>query len=96
MKKIALAALIATTLAMPSHAQMGPAAGGGDYGTICTHSGSNVLLRAGAGQKFAIRAKMPSGSDVVVLSSTVGGDGLTWHKVRYGKKIGFVRYDYVC
>lgn len=65
-------------------------------GYICTHTGSNVMLRSGAGKNFRIVARMPSGSYVNVLNSTYGRDGMVWYRVNYNGRVGFARADYVC
>lgn len=65
-------------------------------GQACTHSGGTLNLRLGAGQNFQKVANIPHGADLAVLDSVGAKDGFTWYKVRFGKKVGFVRSDYVC
>lgn len=65
-------------------------------GVVCTHTGSNVMLRSGAGQNFRVVARMPSGAYVNVLNSVRGRDGMTWYRVNYYGRVGFARADYIC
>lgn len=74
---------------------VGPAYTGGAYGYVCTHEGSNVMLRAGAGQNHKVLARMPSGSDVAVVGERSVG-GWTWYKVKFGRTTGWARADYIC
>lgn len=74
---------------------VGPA-GNALTGKACTHSGGTLNLRAGAGQNFKKVANVPHGTDLLVLESVGAKDGFTWYQVRFGKKVGFVRSDYVC
>lgn len=65
-------------------------------GYVCTHTGSNVMLRAGAGKNFRVVARMPSGAYVNVLNSVRGRDGMVWYRVNYYGSVGFTRADYIC
>lgn len=87
--------LIASAVVMQSPANaLGPAAKVSNY--ACTNSGDNLILRSGPGQKFKKLAGIPDGSALTVLDEVTGGDGMSWYKVKFGKRIGYVRYDYVC
>lgn len=91
------ATLVIATLAMQSPANaLGPAANTTQTGFACTNSGGNVILRAGPGQKFAKLMGVGHGAGVVVLDEVTGRDGMTWYKVKVGKKVGYMRYDFVC
>lgn len=96
--KSLLMATVATgifALSMSAHA-VGPAYNGGStYGYVCTHQGSNVMLRSGPGQKYKVLARMPSGSDVSVIGEREVG-GWLWYKVKYGRNVGWARHDYIC
>lgn len=99
LKKFAVTAtLFATAIAMQSPANaLGPAAGSSyQTGYACTNSGGNLILRAGPGQQFAKLMGLKHGTDLTVLDEVSGKDGLSWYKVKVGKRIGYVRYDYVC
>lgn len=65
-------------------------------GQACTHSGGTLNLRSDAGQTFTKIDNIPHGTDLIVLDNVGAKDGFTWYKVRFGKKVGFVRSDYVC
>ncbi|WP_083101681.1 SH3 domain-containing protein [Faucicola atlantae] len=78
----------------PAHA-LGPA-GRVNSGYACTNSGSNLILRAGPGQQFAKLNGIRYGTSLPILNSATGRDGMLWYKVRFGKRVGWVRYDYVC
>lgn len=95
-KLLTASAVIAAAFAIQTPAQaLGPAAA---YATgyACTNSGGNLILRAGPGQKFAKLTGLRHGTDLVILDEVSGRDGFSWYKVRVGKRIGYVRYDYVC
>lgn len=86
----------AVTLQSPANA-LGPAATSAvQTGYACTNSGGNVILRAGPGQNFAKLLGVGHGAGVVVLSEYTGRDGMSWYKVKVGKRIGYMRYDFVC
>lgn len=74
---------------------LGPAAGA-ESCYACTHSGGSLILRAGPGQKFKKLAGIPYGTTLPIIDSVDGKDGFIWYKVRYGKRIGYARSDYVC
>lgn len=74
---------------------LGPAASVAN-GYVCTHSGGTLNMRSGAGQNFKVVAKLKHGTDVSVIDSRAARDGMEWYKVRAGKSVGWVRYDYVC
>ena len=97
-KYASAAAVLVAALVMQSPANaLGPAAGGGyQTGYACTNSGGNLILRAGPGQNFAKLMGIGHGVQLVVLDEISGRDGFSWYKVRVGKRIGYVRYDYVC
>lgn len=99
LKKLAVTTtLCVATMMMQSPANaLGPAAGGGyQTGYACTNSGGNLILRAGPGQNFAKLMGIAHGVQLVVLDEIAGRDGMTWYKVKIGKHVGYVRYDYVC
>lgn len=93
--KFAAATVLGGLLSMSAHA-LGPAANGGYTGYACTNSGGALNMRSNAGQKFKVVAKLSHGTDLVILDSKTASDGMEWYKVRAGKRIGWVRYDYVC
>ena len=95
-KTIAAVTVLAAAIMMQSPANaMGPA-GRVNSGYACTNSGSNLILRAGPGQQFAKLSGIKYGTILPVIDSATGRDGMLWYKVRHGKRIGWVRYDYVC
>lgn len=99
LKKLATATtVLAAAMLMQSPANaLGPAAGGGHQtGYACTNSGGNLILRAGPSQKSKKLAGIEHGTDIVVLDEVSGKDGFAWYKVRVGKRVGYVRYDFVC
>lgn len=98
LKKLAAATtLVAAMVAMQSPANaLGPAAKAVETGYACTNSGGNVILRAGPGQNFAKLMGVGHGAGVVVLDEVTGRDGMSWYKVKVGKKVGYMRYDFVC
>lgn len=90
-------ALAVSMVAMQSPANaLGPAAVSVQTGYACTNSGGNVILRAGPGQNFAKLMGIGHGAGVVVLGEYTGRDGMTWYKVKVGKRVGYMRYDFVC
>lgn len=92
---IVASALCLQTPALAETKTTGPA-GNAVSGQACTHSGGTLNLRAGAGQTFQRVASIPHGTELIVIDSVSAKDGFTWYKVRFGKKVGFVRSDYVC
>lgn len=95
-KLLTIAMLVVGALTFQGQANaLGPA-GSVSKGYVCTHSGSNLIMRAGPGQNFAKLTGLAYGTDVIVVDTVSGRDGMTWYKVRAGKRIGWVRYDYVC
>lgn len=95
-KKIGTLSLLISALFLQTSAYaLGPA-GRVSTGYACTNSGSNLILRAGPGQQFAKLNGIRYGTSLPILNSATGRDGMLWYKVRFGKQIGWVRYDYVC
>lgn len=98
-KQLATATTILAAAVMvqsPANA-LGPAAGDSyQTGYACTNSGGNLILRAAPSQKSKKLAGIEHGTDITVLDEVNGKDGFVWYKVRVGKRIGYVRYDYVC
>ncbi|WP_082987742.1 SH3 domain-containing protein [Faucicola atlantae] len=95
-KTMATVTVLAAAIMMqlPANA-IGPA-GRINSGYACTNSGGNLILRAGPGQQFAKLSGIKYGTTLPVIGSATGRDGMLWYKVRHGKRIGWVRYDYVC
>ncbi len=87
---------VAATCALSSVHAYGPNARHA-VGTVCTnHAGGNLLVRIGPGQTFPPHGSIPGGYDVAVLDSIKGNDGMLWYHIRYGRRNGWVRSDYVC
>lgn len=95
-KTLTISTIVASAVLLQSQALAVGPAGNTQVGQACTHSGGTLNLRAGAGQNFQKVASIPHGTDLAVLDSVSAKDGFTWYKVRFGKKVGFVRSDYVC
>lgn len=98
MKKtfLTVAIVVASMLGFQGQANaLGPAANV-TTGHVCTNSGGNLTMRSGPGQNFAKLTSLAYGTNVVILDTVTGRDGMMWYKVRAGKRIGWVRYDYVC
>lgn len=62
----------------------------------CTHSGSKLNMRSGAGQNFKVVSKVDHGTPLLVVDARKAKDGFEWYKVRAGKRVGWVRSDYAC
>lgn len=63
----------------------------GSYAARVKTAGSNLNVRSGAGTSYSIRASLPNGKTVVVLSKSGG-----WAKIVYnGKSTGYVSTDYL-
>lgn len=76
---------------------LGPAATNGtSEHYACTHSGSKLNMRSGAGQNFKVVAKVDHGTPLLVVDVRKAKDGFEWYKVRAGKRVGWVRSDYAC
>lgn len=95
-KNLAISTILVSTLIFQGQAVAVGPAGNAVTGTACTHSGGALLLRSGAGTNFKKLASIPYGSTLVILDSVNAKDGFVWYKVRFGKKIGYSRSDYVC
>lgn len=93
--KFAAAIMVGGLLSTSVYA-LGPAANAYGSGYACTNSGGALNMRSNAGQKYKVVAKLSHGTDLVILDSKTASDGMEWYKVRAGKRIGWVRYDYVC
>ncbi|OKH52478.1 ligand-binding protein SH3 [Calothrix sp. HK-06] len=98
MLKALIASALILTAAVPAIAQqVGPGVGGGYEAYVCTNDvGGRLSLRSGPGQGNRVLTQIPAGNGIRVLESTQGRDGFTWMKVSYGRRVGWVRSDFVC
>lgn len=98
MLKAFIASALILTAAVPASAQqVGPGVGGGYEARVCTNDvGGSLSLRSRPGQGSRVLTQIPAGNGIRVLESRQGSDGFTWMKVSYGRRVGWVRSDYVC
>ena len=63
--------------------------------TVYSENGNPVNLRKSASKSAALVDKIPVGTDVEIISSTIGADGTAWSKVKAGRLSGWMMTDFL-
>ena len=67
--------------------------GGKGQTVVATKDGANI--RSGPGKKFAIIAKTKKGAIATFANETAFGDGITWVRLAWSGKSGWISSQYV-